>query len=257
MRKTFARNVRQFVDSHGFDGVDSKTAPICFTLLILIVDWEHPRDLHEGMLYMELLKDLRNELPSPDYILTSALPAGEWALQNIPLALSEPVLDFINVMAYDFAGPWVSQAGHHAQLYAPKRPHNDAACICGDSAARYFQSKGIPSHKIILGIPAYGRSFLGATKIGESYSGHGGNEGTFEYRDLPRPGAEEHFDPHTVAAYCIGGDGGFVTYDTAETVKMKANYVRNNHLGGLFYWTGTGDAHDSRSLVKTGFEILR
>ena len=231
---------------------------VLLTLLMLTVDWEHPRDLHkEGMHYAELLRDLRTEMPYPDYILTSALPAGEWALQNIPLSLSEPMLNFINVMAYDFAGPWVSQVGHHAQLYAPKRPHNDAARISGDSAVRYLQSKGVPSHKIVLGIPAYGRSFLGATKIGESYSGHAGAEGTFEYRDLPRPGAEEHFDQKTIAAYCIGGDGGFVTYDTAETVKTKANYVRSNQLGGMFYWTGAGDAQGSRSLVMAGFEILR
>jgi chitinase len=34
-----------------------------------------------------------------------------------------------------------------------------------------------------------------------------------------------------VAAFCVGGDGGFVTYDNPETVKMKANYCKEKGLG--------------------------
>jgi chitinase len=117
--------------------------------------------------------------------------------------------------------------------------------------------QGVPAHKIVLGVPAYGRSFTGTQGVGHSFSGQAGEEGTFEYRELPRPGATEHIDESIGAAYCIGGDGGFVTYDTPQTVRMKANYVRQNSLGGLFYWTGTGDVSSidqkDRSLVYNGF----
>lgn len=117
--------------------------------------------------------------------------------------------------------------------------------------------QGVPPSKILLGVPAYGRSFTGTRGVGHSYDGQAGEEGTFEYRELPRPGAEEIVDHQVGAAYCMGGDGGFVTYDNPQTVKMKAHYVRQNGLAGLFYWTGTGDvsAHDQkdRSLVYNGF----
>jgi chitinase len=108
-----------------------------------------------------------------------------------------------------------------------------------------------------MGVPAYGRSFTDTRGVGHAFSGQAGEEGTFEYRDLPRPGAEEHVDEHVGAAYCMGGDGGFVTYDNPHTVRMKANYVRQGGLGGLFYWTGTGDVssidNKDRSLVWNGF----
>ena len=76
-----------------------------------------------------------------------------------------------------------------------------------------------------MGIPVYGRSFLGAARIGEPFFGSGGQEGVFEYRELPRPGSREYVDQEVVAAFCIGGDGGIVSYDNAQTVQRKANYA--------------------------------
>ena len=58
------------------------------------------------------------------------------------------------------------------------------------------------------------------------------------------------------AAYCVGGSGGFVSYDNPETVRMKAAFVKDKALGGLFYWTATADSTDNRSLVETGFHAL-
>jgi chitinase len=218
-----------------------------------LVDWEHPSNSTQGEDYVRLLATLRAYLPPP-FTLSSALPAGSWALKHINLAEASGYLDLINLMAYDFSGPWVKSCGHHAQLYTPQIPHCSEAALSCHSAASYMVRHGVPPYKILMGIPAYGRSFLGAHGVGHAYTGHAGEEGTFEYKDLPRPGAQEYVDDSVGAAYCIGGDGGFVTYDNPQTVKKKAKYVRSNGLGGLFYWTGTGDVRDfQRSLVYNGF----
>ena len=199
---------------------------------------------------------LRKELPAPKYFLTSALPAGEWALRNIDLAKASNYLDLINLMTYDFSGPWTNLCGHHAQLYSPKDPHNDAARVSCSSAVSYLKARGVSTRKILLGVPAYGRSFLGAKKVGERFTGHAGEEGTFEYKDLPRPGAVVSYDKEVGAVYCVGGDGGFVTYDDAQTVQMKAEFALKEGLRGLFFWTGTGDSQDSGSLVETAYRFL-
>ena len=188
--------------------------------------------------------------------MTSALPAGQWALHNINLTLASSYVDLINLMGYDFSGPWLGNTGHQAQLFSPMNPHNEAAAISCDSAIRYMSSQGVPLQKILLGIPVYGRSFLGAEGIGQLYHGQAGEEGVFDYRELPRPGAHEFVDAQVGAAFSVGGDGGFVTYDNHQTVQMKADYVRRLGLGGLFYWTGTGDLPGPRSLVENGFRRL-
>ena len=122
--ETFVRTARELVDQFGIDGIDSKAAylldsdtsrmhmtnDICYA-----VDWEHPSDSKQGKDYVRLLARLREVLPAPRYVLTTALPAGQWALRNIDLAAAQKHLDMINLMTYDFAGPWESETGHQAQ----------------------------------------------------------------------------------------------------------------------------------------------
>lgn len=192
----------------------------------ILVDWEHPSDPHQGQNFLELLAAVRIHLPDDRYILSAALPAGQWALQNIDLYRAQDYLDLINLMAYDFAGTWSPKAGHHAQLFPNT---NDEAS--GSAAVDYVISRGFPAQKILLGVPVYGRSFLGAVGPGHTFNGSGGDEGTFEYKQLPRQGAEEIVNTRVVGAFCAGGDGGFVSYDNPETVKMKANYCKEKGLG--------------------------
>lgn len=149
-------------------------------------------------------------MPAPRYTITSALGAGSWALGSINLANAAQYLDFINIMCYDFSGPWVKNAGYQSQLNDPAYPNNPSAGLSCKSAVAYYRSKNVPAHKLVIGVPVYGRSFLGATKPGDTYSGLGGSEGTFNYKELPRPGTKEMVDRNAGAAYCVGGDGGFV-----------------------------------------------
>ena len=241
-RARFVWTAEEMVEVYGLDGID--------------IDWEHPSSTQQGSDYVKLLACLRAQLPAPRYLLTSALPAGEWVLKNINLKEAASHLDYINLMTYDFSGPWTSICGHHAQLYTPKHPHDDASRISCSSAVAYTTLQGVPGNKILLGIPCYGRSFLGAKKVGDTFSGHAGEEGTFEYRDLPRPRAKATFDDNIGGAYCVGPDGGFVSYDDQKSVAMKADFAKQQKLAGMFYWTGTGDTNDSRSLVEAGWKGL-
>ncbi|PWY86849.1 glycoside hydrolase [Aspergillus heteromorphus CBS 117.55] len=228
--ETFARSARALVDQFGLDGID--------------VDWEHPSDPQQGSDYIRLLARLREALPSPRYVLATCLPAGFWALRNIDLSKAQLYLDLINLMAYDFSGPWEPETGHQAQLFS-----KHASAVSCQTAVTYVLGQGVDPKKLLLGIPAYGRSFLGSSGVGQRYVGCGGDDGVFDYSELPRPGAKEHHDSGLGAAYCVGGDGGFVTYDTPQTVQQKAKFVTKMKLGGLFYWHIGGDARGPRMIL--------
>lgn len=220
------------------------------------VNWEHPTGPVDASNYLSLLTTVRQFLQRPAYFVTSALAAAEWALRDIDFSRVQGCLDHINLMAYDFSGPWTPVSGHQAQLHRPPYTYPGDPGLSGHSAVDYLISRGVQPEKILLGVPVYGRSFPGADNIGQSYTGHGGPECTFDYKDLPRPGSVEHQDAQAGAAFCVGGDGGFVSYDTPDVVRMKGTYVVSRGLGGLFYWTGTADAPGRRSLVKAGYAAL-
>ncbi|KAK2733938.1 hypothetical protein FQN57_001921 [Myotisia sp. PD_48] len=255
----FVETAKGLVDRFGLNGLD--------------IDWEHPSNPQEGANYLNLLASLRAQLPTPQYFLFSALPAGRWALQNINLAHAQYYLDAINLMAYDFSGPWCQQSGHQSQLFAPDKPHNDAACLSGNSAVTYLLAQNIPSYKIFLGVPVYGRGFPGTNGVGQSKKcptkttangpsdDGGGEEGcTYDYCDLPLPGAAEQHDTAVGgAAFCVDfrQNAGFITYDSPISVQQKALFVRDKRLGGLFYWHIASDSEQtSRSLVATGYNVM-
>ncbi|OJJ47922.1 hypothetical protein ASPZODRAFT_158776 [Penicilliopsis zonata CBS 506.65] len=245
--ETFVKTAKELVHQFGLDGLD--------------IDWEHPSDSQQGKDYLYLLARLRQGLPSPRYVLSICLPAGEWVLRHINLTAAQEYVDLINIMAYDFTGPWTSETGHQSQLYSPITGSGSAGEAASPSPSchsvvSYVLGQGVNPKKLLLGIPTYGRSFLGSTSIGQPYTAPGGEDGTFDYRDLPRPGATEQYDEAAGAAYCTGGDGGFVSYDTPRTVSQKAKFVTKLKMAGLFYWHIGADARGPRSLIETGYNTL-
>lgn len=224
----------------------------------ITVAWEYPSDSEQGHDFLALLAAIRIHLPADRFVLTTALPAIKQVLQFIDLRSTAEYVDFLNLMAYDFFDHCSPKSGHHAQLYALNRDEMSVA-----SGVGYVISKEFPPKKVLLGIPVYGRSFLQAAGPGQSFEGGGGEGGTFAYNELPRPGCKEIVDKRHIAAQCVGGDGGFVTYDNPETVGAKAAFCKQKGLGvsGLYPrqgqaacgCQGSGDANeDARRVSSTG-----
>ncbi len=214
----------------------SSTHPIPFrsarrAVPTLLVVWEYPCTPQQGNDFLALVAAIRIHLPEDRYLLTAALPAVKTILQNIDLRQTAEYLDTINLIAYDFFGQWTHKSGHHAQLYSMSKDEPS-----GDSGVRYLMSSGVPGKKILLGIPLFGRSFLHVTGPGHKHRGVGGNDASFEYKHLPRKGTKEQVDKRAIAAHCVGGDGGFVTYDNPDTVKVKATFCMQKGLGVCSTW---------------------
>ncbi len=195
-------------------------------LAICVVVWEYPCTPEQGNDFLALIAAIRIHLPEEHYLLTAALPAAKPILQNINLQQAADYLDTLNLMAYDFYGQWTHKSGHHAQLYATTKGEPS-----GDSGVQHLMSSGVPGKKILLGIPLFGRSFLHVAGPGHKNRGSGGNDGSFEYKHLPRKGTKEQVDKRAIAAQCVGGDGGFVTYDNPDTVTVKAGFCKQKGLG--------------------------
>ena len=122
-RMAFVQNLVKIVDQYEFDGVD--------------MDWEYPDPGQSSQNFQALMQELRTALPK-DKLLTAAVVAlGEYG-PGIPDE-SFPLMDFVNIMAYDNAG-----SEHSSMDYA-------------QSALDYWLGRGLSPEKTTLGVPFYAR----------------------------------------------------------------------------------------------------
>ena len=162
-------------------------------------------------------------------------------------------------MAYDYSGSWSAATAHHANLN-PNARTPAATPLNTNAALTYYLNTGkVTASKILLGMPLYGRSFDKTKGMGQAFSGVGGGSwenGVWDFKDLPRPGAVESVDEQVGGAWCLGG-GLLVSYDTLRVAELKGGVITSKGLGGGMWWEASGDKKGAASLVgKVGFGFL-
>jgi chitinase len=226
-RSRFAQNVKDFILKYSYDGVD--------------MDWEVPEGPTDVANDILLMQALRDALPTPRYLISMATPSepGHWG--EYDFAHLTPLVNFYNVMTYDFHGPWTNHAGHNSPLFSNgSDPGHDGSI--DDSMNLYLNKLGVPPEKINLGTAFYGYEF----PVGQLH-GPCNCDKTTASRDYgtyirPRVGKDgwvQSVDPVAMAPYLVRGNAtpSFITYDDADSTARKVAYaldVRN--LGGVFMW---------------------
>ncbi|NKC13773.1 MAG: hypothetical protein GKR94_16780 [Gammaproteobacteria bacterium] len=189
------------------------------------------------------------------------------------------ILDHVFLMSYDYYGPWGNRIGHQAALYT----NGENAGFSANAAVQHLKSVGVPSRKIILGVTAYGRIWKNAQKSDLNHNGKytfpnmatgqpPGSVGTTaavvlwhhlkrvayqddgttlkdDYRWIRDTQAKAEFlsyeDPES--------DVNFIaSLDTPYSVNEKARYVKQQELGGIFYWTLDNDNGDLLNAIHEG-----
>ena len=181
---------------------------------------------------------------APHYLLTVAAPCSPQQYELLDLAGMDRFLDFWNLMAYDFSGSWDQVANHQANLYG--------GAISVSKAVDDYQRAGVPSNKLVLGIPLYGRGFDGTKGPGQPYQKVSDVEGgVFLYKALPLHGAEEQFSEREGASWSYNGHQ-FISYDSPQATKAKAAFIQQKQLRGAMFWEMSGDHPTSheRSLIR-------
>ncbi|KAG0369661.1 hypothetical protein BGX24_002332 [Mortierella sp. AD032] len=248
-RANFVKTSMELLNNLGLDGLD--------------IDWEYPKTAEDAVNYVTLLRELRQAMDeyaaakgdSNPYLITGAMPCGETQYSLLRLNEMNEYMDRFYLMAYDLAGSWSSAAGHQSNLYGGD--------VSVNKAVQHYVQQGIPSHKVIIGMPIYGRTFQNTNGIGQPFDGVGQGtweQGVHDYKTLPLPGAIEYYDAEKVSSYSYdSAKRELVTYDTPIVIDRKAEYIAHHQLGGAMFWESSADfqGDHERSLVGAVSKGLR
>jgi len=241
-RATFIDDCLTICQLYNLDGID--------------IDWEYPTSSGEGNQLLTLLQELRIALDgletslNRELMITAAVSANGDYMQHMPWQGLVEVLDIIQLMSYDFYGAWDPLLTHHAPLFAPAEGNPDWTC---DAAVqRLLNVHGVPSDKITMGIPFYGRTQLGSSDVQLFESGNGSvdwlhfaaDEGTPLYYSIVAMQDEFYFfwDDNAMAPYGISPNNfSFLTFDDTGSAERKAEYINEHNLRGAIIWEITGD----------------
>jgi len=262
-RIAFAEKVVDFAVENKLDGLD--------------FDWEYPgaEDLvpegmavpddieEQGMNYYKFLAAVRRRLPT-DISLSIAAPAGYWYLKNFPINEISHVVDYIVYMTYDFHGQW-DAGSEWASSGCPSgnclRSHVNFTETYNSLAM--ITKAGVPSHKVIMGVSSYGRSFkmaqpgcdtetcffLGDRNNSPAKPGRctatAGYIANAEINEILPAATRTWYDPKTMTDYLVYDETEWVAYMTEDTKARRGFHAINWNLGGVVDWAvDLQDFHD-------------
>ena len=275
-RHNFAYSCMEFITEYTFDGVD--------------LDWEYPVSggLSTNITRPEdrenftlLLAEMREQLDSlevvngQEYLLTIAAPANPAIIENIEVELVHQYLDWINIMTYDFHGPWMGDPDQVTNFNSPLHiapedptPEPYYSSFNLEAGVNAYLALGVPEEKIQPGLAFYGRAFgnvantnngLFADYNGPSWQGTW-EGGVFDYWDIAANyedlnGYTSYWHDDAKVPWLFNPNTAvMISYDNPQSITEKGLFILERDLAGAMFWEFSADKY--HVLLETIFETL-
>ena len=198
-RPIIINEIVNFVVDNSLDGVD------------VDLEWQY---VTSG--YSDFVIELKSALSAKGKSMTAALP-GTTKFDNITEEALQ-TFDFINIMAYDFTGPWNPTAsGQHSS-------YNNAV-----ESINFWKNTGVSQSKLTLGVPFYGYDFSNSSNVT-----------SFTFGQMVS----------TNNSYSEIDNVGMKFYNGRPTIKSKVK-LASEQVSGIMIWELGQDSFSDYSLLKT------
>jgi GH18 family chitinase len=249
-RAIFIKSVQDLLGQYHLDGID--------------VDWENELLASEQEIagVATLLQELYETVGNDGYCITNAVPGTQAYWVQYPNAKSwQAYVNWTTVMAYDNYGTFGPRTEHGSSLYEPNRKNDETypyPTTSGDEAVKHYAQQGLPSHKIILGLPFYCHSYyiknsviaadepgLHAPVLDPNISSQMSYTDAYNtYGDKLHTYKMELGDEAFQAASFYGvipvehtEISRFMSCEAPQSILHKIAYVEGNKLGGVSFWS--------------------
>jgi chitinase len=228
-RQAFVANVQDFLATYGYDGVD--------------IDWEVPNPPNRQDC-TTLMQELRNALPSP-WLISMAVTADPLNYgEGLDIPALAPIVDFMNVMTYDYYGTWSGATGLVSPLFQDPADPQQAGSV-KTSMDLYEYDYAVPISKLNIGTNFYGYEWDGVDTLWTSCAtcaSYSWNYGTYIEQRINKLGWTEQYDSAAESPYLTNSTiPGLITYDGVASTKNKIHYVKTRGFGGVFTWELSAD----------------
>ncbi len=233
-RQNFIKNLISTLKTWGFDGIDLDMEPI------------EKADVENYTIFVTELRRELNKLTTPLGYRPMLTAAAEW--QPEMFAEIADRFDQINLMTYDFSGPWEGWVSwHNAPVYNGGYyfEKNNRPLPSADRMVSTFMEAGVPAEKLGIGIVFYGYLWRGyVTEPLQNWPVPPDVTPNIPYHEIKRKFYRKNlyrWDEKAEAAYLsIPGDRPehhkFISYDNEASIRSKIRYVQEENLGGVFIW---------------------
>lgn len=236
-RQEFARSVLELFKAYHADGLD--------------LDWEYPAIASvPGFKYMpedkqnftSLITTLRNTV-GPEYELSFAAGGfGDFLQHSVEWRKVMPLVNYVNLMTYDFVNGYSTRTGHLTSLYSTAKQSESV-----DYTVNYLDSIGISLNKVVIGLAFYARLFTGVDAENNGLYQKGKFSGYVSYKDFDetfgsKSGFLYYWDKLAKAPYAYNkSTQTFATFDNLHSAYLKTKYAKDRKLAGVMFWELRGD----------------
>ena len=235
-RAALAASCVAFCQKYNFNGID--------------LDWEFPGDTAHGgrsedkANFALMVQAIREAFDAAgDFIITVATPVSQRRLDDgFDLMGLAQAVDFFHIMTYNIHT--------HYQQDKIIGANTDMTFIF--NSIQYFLDAGVSPTKLVLGLAAYGRSYIledsscateGCFFVdGGAAGGCVGSRGFMPYftiNEFVQNGTYQsmYLNPDTLTMELYVDQDLYVSYDNPDTYEIKRDYSAKSCFRGVFWWS--------------------
>ncbi|KAJ3515636.1 hypothetical protein NLJ89_g1634 [Agrocybe chaxingu] len=254
-RAAFTASCNQFINQYNVAGID--------------IDFEYPASVErqgppsDTPNLTTFFREFRAGLGSSRTI-TIATPAGYWFLKGFEMDKIAPNLDFINMMSYDYHGPWDATIPSEDGTAKPQSSVLDMI----DSTLLYVKA-GVNMNQVNLGLAWYGRTYklldstctgygcdmTGGGNVGRC-TGESGILANFEIDNIMLDADIRPVLDRSSQTRWFNYNGDLITFDDEGTWAAKTQFAKDRCFGGTMVWSIDQEIPKSNALPGTNLPVV-
>lgn len=256
LRPVFVKNVLDYLETHGYDGID--------------LDWEDVLDTEQAQFRLTaLIADLRAGAKARarwqdgSFLITFPNYAMNMNYETVPAwkVTVASIVDQFNLMSYALG---FAADGWSTTTFSPIEGHTASHPMDLASSLQAYQNAGIERGKLGIGIGFYGMSYappvtgpdqpvtpVSSNDVAWSWANlvNGGflDHGTYHWDDTAKMGYRVYQGGYRGTAQYNRELSGMLTYEDQNSIAAKGRWVRATGAGGAIIWTLNYGSADGRT----------